>query len=136
MANALLKLCAQPGCPTLTTSGRCPDHGRQTAARRGYNAGWQGIRARFRRLLIAAGIAPVCGARLPTAPLAPPSQCQASGQLVDDSLHTRRFGSALHTDHIVPHGGDRRLFTDVNNLQLLCRREHAEKTAAEERHGV
>ncbi len=136
MANALLKTCAHPGCANLSASGRCVDHARLSAARRGYGAGWPGLRARFRRLLIAAGIPPVCGARLPSgkpaATPAAPSDCWASGQLVDDDAHRRRFGSSLHTDHIVPHNGDRTLFRDVRNLQLLCQREHAAKTRREE----
>lgn len=133
MANALLKACSAPGCPNLSAFGRCADHARLSAARRGYGAGWGKLRLRFRRALIAAGVAPVCGARLPTATPAPPSRCLESGQLIDDSLHRLRFGTALHTDHIIPHNGDRVLFTTLTNFQLLCRDEHSAKTRREQR---
>ena len=32
-----LRVCPEPGCPTLTAGGRCPTHTRPTAYRRGYD---------------------------------------------------------------------------------------------------
>ena len=75
-------------------------------------------------MLITAGVAPVCGARLPGAPVTRDSRCQADGLLVGDQV-----GHRLHTDHIAPHRGDQRLMWSVLNLQLLCARDHDAKTA-------
>jgi len=141
MGDALLRPCSTVGCAGLSETGPCPTcrttnpghtEGRGSASARGYGRSWLDLRARFRRALVAADIPPVCGARLPGAPAAPPSACQARGQFVDDTLHKLRFGTGLHTDHIVPHQGDAVLFKDLRNLQLLCREEHREKTAREE----
>lgn len=38
---------------------------------------------------------------------------------------------ATEVDHIIPHKGDMRLFSDKNNLQSLCKRCHSRKTLAE-----
>lgn len=83
---------------------------------------------RFRRMLLRAGIPPVCGARLPGAPATNDSRCLREGVLVDDSAHRRRYGTALHADHIVPHGGDEWRRLDVLNIQLLCATDHQKKT--------
>ena len=58
MPYAAKRFCAHPGCPVLVEKGRCPKHeeqhreeqkryGRQTAAKRGYDARWQKFRAAF-----------------------------------------------------------------------------------------
>jgi hypothetical protein len=104
---------------------------RGSAAARGYDRQWRALARRFRGMLIAAGIAPVCGARLPGAPVTQDSQCQAEGRLVDDAAHRRWHGTGLHTDHIVSHRGNEQLRMDVHNLQLLCKPEHDEKTLRE-----
>lgn len=142
MGDALLTGCSTVGCPHLVekagpcdacrASGVGRGERRGSAADRGYGGAWQVLRLRFRRLLLGAGVPPVCGARLPGARPAPQSRCLAAGQLVDDTLHRLRFhGKGLHTDHIVPHRGDPVLFRDPLNLQLLCRDEHTAKTARE-----
>lgn len=129
MPNALLRPCATQPCAELVESGHCPTHARGkermrgSSWKRGYDRAWQAIRASFWTALIAAGIAPVCGARLPGAPVTVHSQCAREGRLNDRKLET---------DHIVPHRGDQRLFRDVLNLQLLCRRCHSIKTASED----
>ena len=38
---------------------------------------------------------------------------------------------ATHTDHIKPHGGDKRMFWDRRNWQPLCHNCHNKKTQAE-----
>ncbi len=139
MPTALLKPCPGDGgrCTALVPSGRCPVHAREveqrrgSASARGYDSAWRALTHRFRRALIKAGIAPVCGARLPGAPVTNHSRCAQEGRLVDDGAHRRRHGMALHTDHIVPHRGDDRLRLDILNLQLLCKEEHDAKTKAE-----
>lgn len=51
------RVCLEPGCPTLTTKSRCPDHERQrdrargTRQERGYDAGHDKLRAAWQRLL-------------------------------------------------------------------------------------
>lgn len=48
-----LKVCAEPGCPTLTRSTRCPDctrakdRERGTSSERGYDAAHQRLRRRY-----------------------------------------------------------------------------------------
>lgn len=42
---------------------------------------------------------------------------------------------ATTVDHIKPHRGNWKLFTDPNNLQSLCKRHHDKKTQAEQRDG-
>jgi 5-methylcytosine-specific restriction enzyme A len=136
--SALLRACAAPGCAHLVTSGRCPQHAREheqyrgTAAERGYDHAWRELTERFRSMLIHAGVVPVCGARLPGAPMTQDSHCQTAGLLVGDGAG----GQRLHTDHIVPHRGDKALMWDVLNLQLLCREDHNRKTQGEQQRGV
>ena len=58
MPFAPKRFCSHANCPVLVDKGRCPKHeeqfredrkryGRQTAARRGYDARWQKFRAAF-----------------------------------------------------------------------------------------
>lgn len=126
MPSALLRACPG-GCGALVERGRCPacarlvEQRRGTAAQRGYDARWRRLRERYLRRLVAAGVAPVCGARLPGAPETTDSLCAAEGRLVD---------GVLDLDHIVPHQGQRDpRFWDPRNLQLLCHaRCHPRKT--------
>ncbi|WP_396127368.1 HNH endonuclease [Edaphobacter acidisoli] len=39
---------------------------------------------------------------------------------------------AAHTDHIIPHRGDKKLFWDRSNWQPLCATCHSVKTAEED----
>jgi 5-methylcytosine-specific restriction protein A len=122
-----LRVCPHPGCPELTRGGPCPEHARDSrvgsAWRRGYDAAWQQLRDRVRRRLIALGISPICGARLPGAELTTHSRCAAEGRDVPGT----------HYDHIEPFVGlddPRRL--DPLNLQLLCASCHSRKTDVED----
>ena len=100
--SALMRTCRAPGCPALVAHGRCPTHARQaerrrgSASSRGYDHRWRQVRERFFQRLIALGIAPVCGARLPGAPMTTDSWCLAEGVL--NAAHR-------HVDHIVRHAG-------------------------------
>lgn len=54
MAKAATRVCAVPGCPTITTSSKCdvhhtrkPNRSDIPAAQRGYDARWQKIRRRY-----------------------------------------------------------------------------------------
>ena len=137
MPNALLKPCAETGCPELVASGRCLTHRRAAELRRGsstergYDIAWQRLTRRFRAALISADVTPVCGARLPGAPSTADSQCLREGRLMDDAQHRRMYRTALHVDHIVPHRGHDRLRLDLLNLQLLCKDDHDAKTRRE-----
>lgn len=80
-------MCAEPGCPELTTVGRCPAHqrARQNAQRRGsirrnYGPDWERISRRVRR------------AR-PTCECADPACGVCAGQCTNPSEHV---------DHITP----------------------------------
>lgn len=52
-----MKVCAEPGCPTLTRTTRCPEHTRQrdrargTRQQRGYDAAYDRLRAEWQRRL-------------------------------------------------------------------------------------
>ena len=132
MPTALLKACPGDGgrCTALVTSGRCPVHARQadrrrgSAASRGYDRRWTRRRAQFFGDLIAAGVTPVCGARLPGALVTTHSACAAAGLLT---------AHRLQVDHIVPPDGpdDPRFWHD-RNYQVLCHQCHSAKTTAED----
>lgn len=133
--SALLRGCATIGCSELVERGHCPDHARAeesrrgTASSRGYTAYWTKVfKPAVIRQMLAAGVAPVCGGRLPGARPTTDSRCQAEGRLVDRS----DGGRALELDHIIPHRGDPTLFRDKLNLQLLCRACHSAKTLREQ----
>lgn len=128
MPTALLRYCGEPGCPELVASGRCSAHARVydtrrgTACNRGYDARWRRLRRRFIHRLIALGIGPLCGARLPGAPETAHSRCVADHRVVAGAV----------VDHIVPHRGDERRLYDTLNLQFLCKACHDRKTATED----
>ena len=138
MPQALLRPCTSPGCSALVESGRCATHARQVEQQRGsaahrlYDRWWRELTERFRSALVAHGIAPVCGARLPGAPPTQDSTCQESGVLFDDDASLRAYKQRLHTDHIVPHEGVRERFKNLRNLQLLCPPHHRAKTRREQ----
>jgi 5-methylcytosine-specific restriction protein A len=43
-----------------------------------------------------------------------------------------RLTPATEVDHIIPHGGDMKLFWDKSNWQTLCKKCHSIKTAKED----
>jgi 5-methylcytosine-specific restriction protein A len=101
-----LKPCAQPGCPELVKSGRCPAH-RQTQggwSRQLYSSAWDRYSAQYRREH------PLC------------ISCEARGITTPSQV----------VDHVLPPNGDERLFWDSDNHQALCRRCHGAKTATQD----
>src|SRR5437868_6954601 len=115
--TAVAKACSVPGCGVLVAHGRCVHHARQadrargSAAARGYDRCWRARRTWFFHRLLALGMVPVCGARLPGAPETVDGLCAAEGQR---TLNDR------HVDHIVPHrGADDPNFWDPLNWQVL-----------------
>jgi 5-methylcytosine-specific restriction protein A len=113
MPTAPPHACAVPGCPVRVPHGvrHCADHVREVRVEYDRRGGrtlldsrrWRRLSAGFRRRH------PLCAA------------CLRDGLLV----------VADHVDHVVPHRGDLAAFWDPQNLQSLCRRCHASKTAAE-----
>lgn len=107
MPSRSLKPCSYPGCPNLTTGGRCPLHKRPdtrpTATERGYDAEWRRLRAQHLR------DNPWC------------VMCASFGKVE----------RATEVDHIIPHKGDEALRLDPDNLQSMCKWHHSQKTAKE-----
>ena len=89
------------------------------------------FRKRFIHMLIAAGIAPVCGAALPGGPSMQDSQCKADGVLNDGS----RDAKGLNLDHDPPlqdwERADRARVEDPMRCGLLCHRCHSAKSMRE-----
>lgn len=79
------------------------DENRPSAARRGYNRDWAKAR------LVFLTYQPLC------------AECKRNGRIV----------AAEVVDHIVPHKGDRKLFSDRRNWQSLCKSCHNRKSARE-----
>lgn len=120
-----------PRCDNRVRGGycdRCAREREQERRRTGaspYGARWRRFAAAFYARLVEAGVAPVCGARLPATPATFDSLCAAESLLVFEDLDV---------DHIHPHEGenDARMW-DVRNLQLLCHgRCHARKTVTKD----
>lgn len=139
MPSALLRACAEPGCPELVVSGRCQAHQRATEQRRGsahargYTRHWRDVFIpHFRRRLIAAGIAPVCGASLPGGPdLSRVSRCRADGR----ATWVNRDGTNLHLHHEPPLRPDeranRQAVEDPHRVGFLCDACHDAETAGQ-----
>jgi 5-methylcytosine-specific restriction protein A len=96
-----------PGTRSAADVKRELDRQRPSAARRGYGPRWRRARAAF------LAEHPLCAA------------CQALGRVVPATV----------VDHVVPHGGDLRLFWDEGNWAPACKRCHDAKTAREGRWG-
>lgn len=111
MPYAALRPCAEPGCPTLTSTGRCVPHARAQArareavrrplSQRGWyhTTRWKRLRMRF------LSEHPVC------------ESCPRPANTVD---------------HRVPHDMDEAKFWDWNNLRAQCVSCHSRKTAAQD----
>ncbi|MFP5202945.1 MULTISPECIES: HNH endonuclease [Bacillus] len=108
-----LKLCNEPGCPQLTREGYCQQHKtskplydlfRESSSRRGYNSRWR--KAREGDL----AKHPLC------------QSCMLQGKRIADTV----------VDHFKPHKGDKKLFWDSSNWQLLCVSCYGRKTAKED----
>lgn len=101
-----MKVCTEPGCPTLVARGsRCPAHQpkdrRPTRTQRGYDAHWQRTRARY---------------------LAAHPHCETAGcpRLATDVDHIDGQGPRG------PHGHD------PDNLRALCHQHHSQRTARDQ----
>jgi 5-methylcytosine-specific restriction protein A len=108
MPTRALRACAKPGCPTLVSHGRCPEH--RTAVRGAvhnglaYNtAGWRRLRTQVLRE------EPLC-------------MCE------EHRGHDDAPASTV-VDHITPHRGDEILFYDRANLRGMAKRCHDRKTS-------
>ena len=107
-----MKVCAKPGCPTLTDSTYCPDHTkakrrasdkrRPSARQRGYDSKWQRTRADYLRLH------PLCEA---------PEGCLEQATDVD------------HIDGLGPKGPRGH---DPENLRAYCHSHHSQRTARDQ----
>jgi hypothetical protein len=139
MPSALLRPCLGDGgrCPELVASGRCPAHTRQVEQRRGsaHSRGytsryWVPFRARFSRMLLAAGIAPVCGASLPGGPSMAVSRCKAEGLLNNLQLE-------LHHDPplTIEERKDHRIVCNPLRVGWLCRSCHSAETRTQMNQG-
>ncbi len=112
MAQKPLRPCNHAGCRELTREGWCPKH--KPKYKRGESKQWHWMyslpvweRLRGDQLLRE----PWC------------AECAKRGERV----------RATVADHIVPHRGDMKCFTDPDNLQSLCKRCHDRKTWLEQR---
>lgn len=136
MPSAPRRPCPGDGglCGELVERGRCDKHAlvveqqRGTATERGYDSYWSKVfRPWFRQRLIAADIAPACGAALPGGPSMGDSQCKAEGYL--NAIN-------LHLDHDPPlrddERADRRTVCDELRVGFLCASCHSRKTRREQ----
>lgn len=56
---------------------------------------------------------------------------QRNGGLCEHCLKNNIITPAVDVDHIIPHRGNKELFFDLNNLQILCKECHSIKTISE-----
>ena len=138
MPMALGRACALLGCGGMAVArGRCVEHAREreqrrgSASARGYDAvHWRPFRLRFARLLVAAGIAPICGAALPGGPAMAESQCRADGRVT---------WTPLHLDHDPPlravERADWRAVCDPMRVGWLCASCHDRRTRRQQDRG-
>jgi hypothetical protein len=127
--SALLRPCSAPLCPELVEGRFCVEHARQaeqrrgSSAARGYDARWRAFAVRFRRMLVAADVATVCGASLPGGPVMQDSRCKAEGRL---------NGPRLQVHHEPPLTDDERQdprkVCDPYRVGLLCHSCHSART--------
>ena len=107
----MAKYCAYQLCDQRVEDGYCPKHAhardysrRGSQRARGYTRRWE------RRAALFKAHYPLCGMR-PDARPPVMSTCYDEG----------RITPTYQVDHVVPHGGDMRLFWDEeNNWQSLC----------------
>ena len=103
-------ICSYPGCQTLTRARYCDEHKKQVTkeqnlkSSRLYTYQWRKASKQFLKEH------PLC------------VHCQKEGRLTP----------ATEVDHIIPHGGNRKLFWDRKNWQPLCKSCHSKKTAEED----
>jgi 5-methylcytosine-specific restriction protein A len=103
-------ICSYPGCQALTNDRYCDEHKKQVTKEHNqksskfYTYQWRKASKQFLKEH------PLC------------VHCQKEGRLTP----------ATDVDHIIPHGGNRKLFWDRKNWQPLCKSCHSKKTAEED----
>jgi 5-methylcytosine-specific restriction endonuclease McrA len=102
-----LTLCAQGGCRTLVSSGRCARHERAGSYERGYDAAWRRVRADF---------------------LAAFPRCVGYGP-----RQGKCDGRATEADHVVAVRDAPHLRLHWSNLRPYCKSCHSRRTATEQR---
>lgn len=118
MPNAAPKPCKHAGCRALVTSGaycdihkkkkqQQTDSARLSSTQRGYGYRWQKVSKGY----------------LKSHPLCVCDKCQG-GKF--------RIRAAEVVDHIIPHGGDMKLFWDPDNWQPMAKECHDRKTATQD----
>ena len=119
MASKPLRPCNHAGCGVLTRDGWCDKHKprEQRKASAGYH-GWYML--------------PIWTDRLRPAQLLREPHCRECARQYPPSDPRHRTPATV-VDHIIPHCGDWDVFTDLDNLQSLCKRHHDIKTAQEQR---
>lgn len=113
VARAPLRPCRHAGCPVLTREGWCDRH-RPTHQRR-ESADWHDWYS-----------LPIWRKRLRPTQLIREPFCRDCAR---EGVRT----PAEIVDHITPHRGRWKLFTDPENLQSLCKHHHDQKTMREQR---
>lgn len=123
-----LRFCAEPGCSTRVPRGRCPQHARTSAHRRGYDAHWERFRTvTYPMLLLEQGIyIHTCGARLQPGPH-PYSECAKAGIGTFTELELDHDPPLKHWERAHP-----RIVCDPARIGgYLCKTCHAKKTRHE-----
>lgn len=117
-----LKPCCHPGCRELTRTGYCDKHRPKDHKRRSAEAAeWHRL---YKLPIWTDVLRPQQLAREPFC-----RECTRKARLTGDQ-HLLRV-PATDVDHIVPHRGNKKLFTAPGNLQSLCHPCHSRKTRAE-----
>lgn len=118
MASKPLRPCKHPGCPELTRKGWCAKH--RPKHQRSRSAAYHGLYS-----------LPIWRDKLRPEQLIREPFCRECARRYPPS-DPRHRTKATVVDHIIPHGGDRKRFTDPENLQSLCKTCHDRKTAREQ----
>lgn len=110
MPRKPLTPCKHHGCPELIDKRFCEKHKklyeRKSAGKRGYDSRWRKARARILKAN------PLC------------VECLKDDKLIEATV----------VDHIIPHRGDKKLFWDEGNWQVLCKSCHDKKTMTVDRY--
>lgn len=142
MSNAPQRQCSAPGCPVLTSGGRCDDHRRArqhehdavrgSSAERGYDADYRRLRILcFRRddwKCVDCGWEPELIRIWREVGLGLPPAKQVLEELRRAFARGERH---LHADHQIPIDERPDLRLDLDNLKTRCDKCHRAKTARE-----
>ena len=122
MASRALRPCAHPGCRELVRSGYCDRHRPSDRSRRSADAAdWHRW---YEKPIWRFDLRP---AQLLAEPFCRECTARAGRERRPELLRV----PATDVDHITPHRGDWKIFTDRSNLQSLCHACHSRKTLAE-----